>query len=289
VATYYLGVREFSIGQIRSPNSDTLAASAAVRVLNAEGGLHNDWPAEFIALGDHHKGDNVPLNLAFKGVDVPDPAANAPDGGAIYWSFVLVNKGNPDNAILQPALEGVANAIVAADTPSGDVMSEVVGGTLPGSQGLVDLFTSLCDGVVAAQAWSFTAAQLAQMTQPPVGAWTEAQPYPGLDSPTGCGANSQYSVVYTTQEPVMPPPTLLVTVPRVIGLPLATAEQDLVNYELQPRVASLYENERYDEAVIINQTPIAGSQVPKLTEVSLIVGVPEVPRKKGGGGGKNVP
>src|SRR5437588_3374068 len=104
MATYALRTTECHIAQIRSPQSDSLYATSAVRVMNAEGGLHHDWPAKSVALGDHGRGERVAINLSLDGIDVPDATAESPDGGAIYWSFLLVNKGQADWSVLLSAL-----------------------------------------------------------------------------------------------------------------------------------------------------------------------------------------
>lgn len=48
-------------------------------------------PAESMQLGTHVAGDLVEIFLLFQNVDVPDPTPEFPDGGAISWSFLLVN------------------------------------------------------------------------------------------------------------------------------------------------------------------------------------------------------
>lgn len=57
MALYNLWIPSLSIQQIRSNDKDTLKASMGLRVMNAEGGLHMDWQAQTVNLGDHVAGD----------------------------------------------------------------------------------------------------------------------------------------------------------------------------------------------------------------------------------------
>jgi hypothetical protein len=284
MATYYLGVSNIIIEEIRSASSDTLELSTAVKVLNADGGLHRAAETAYRQLGDRPKGERIPLNLGFKQIDVPNPTDDAPEGGTIYWSFVLVNKGNPDSR-LEPALNTVANNIIDAPTSSGDVMTAVVG-DLPGSAGLLNLFGG-CDGVVAAQAWSLTAAELDHKTQPP--GWTELVTYPGLDSGPFCGANSLYGVVFTNVEPIIPPPPKLVRIPRLVGMTRQAAEKWLVENELIPGIFALQETETYDPGTVVAQRTGEGQEVPVHSEVLLAIAVASRSKngRNGGGGHKN--
>jgi hypothetical protein len=236
--------------------------------------------------GDHGTGKPISLNLGFKQVDVPDPTAEAPEGGTIYWSFVLVNKGNPDSR-LEPALNAVANNIIDAETSSGDVMTDVVG-NLPGSAGLVNLFGG-CDGVVAAQAWSLTAVEMAEKAQPP--GWAELVSYPGLDSGAFCGANSFYGVNYTNIEPSPPPPPPpLVRIPRLVGMTRQAAEEWLVEHELIPGIFGFQETELQDPGTVVAQRTGEGQEVPIHSEVLLVIAVLSRSKNgKPGGGGHQTP
>ena len=91
MATYNLGMQSCYIHEIRSPIKDTLVASMGLRVMNAQGGLHMDYPRQSKQLGDHRHHNTVPIDLFYSDVDVPDPTPQSPDGGAIYWTLVLTN------------------------------------------------------------------------------------------------------------------------------------------------------------------------------------------------------
>jgi len=80
MAQYILGVPNCSIRAIRSVFSDTLVASMGLRVMNAQGALHHEWPPQSVNLGDYGAGTLVDTNLSYQGVDVPDPTSQLPDG-----------------------------------------------------------------------------------------------------------------------------------------------------------------------------------------------------------------
>jgi hypothetical protein len=58
-------------------------ASMALRVMNAEGALHKDWPPQAVALGDWASNAPIFMGLSYPDVDVPDPTVESADGGAI--------------------------------------------------------------------------------------------------------------------------------------------------------------------------------------------------------------
>lgn len=210
MAIYTFGVPSFYINQIRSAHSDTLSASAALKVMNANGGLHQDWGSRAVTLGDHHAGDNVFLEMIWQDVDVPDPTPENPDGGAVYWTFLLVNKGDATSGwldVLNKAADAFAGAladkVVTAASLAGGLGSLAALAGILGLQELINLFTANCDGVVASsQGFAFTARQLAELVANPNLAWSTTQDNPGTDSSVGCGANSDYHVNYLIQAPV---------------------------------------------------------------------------------------
>jgi hypothetical protein len=207
MAIYNFTIPNFHITQIRSAHKDTLYASAGLRVMNANGGLHSDLTPQGASLGDHGAGEEVGLNLSFKNVDVPDPTPDNPDGGAIYWTFLLVNQGHADItasgfvAVINKAADAFAGAL--ADKV-GEGAAVTVGSlyglaAILGIQELVNLITADCDGTVAVGDIELTAANLAGLVPITGQAWTQNQNNPGTDSPAGCGRNSDYVVTYQIQ------------------------------------------------------------------------------------------
>ncbi len=170
MANYTFGIPYCIINAIRSVRTDTLIASSALRVMNAQGGLHQDWgttPA--MNLGDFGPHSMVNTNLYYSNVDVPDASASEPDGGAVYWSFILSNAGhaNSDPSAATTAINNAAAGVVGALVSSGNIMAEIAAGVIVGAQALLQIFTANCDGVVVAFGLAFTAAELAAMTPNP--------------------------------------------------------------------------------------------------------------------------
>lgn len=205
-AVYTLRIPSFHISNTRALRNDTLSASTALKVMNANGGLHHDWQTQGVSLGDHKKGEDVALNLTWQNIDIPAPTPENPDGGAIYWSFLLVNKGHTDSAwvaALEKAVDSVAqqlaNKAVAAIAGGGGLAWLISNSAQFGLQELMNVLTADCDGTVAAGAFAFTAAQLAEMAPNPNQSWNYPQNNPGTDSQHGCGANSDYQISYVIE------------------------------------------------------------------------------------------
>ena len=90
MANYTFGVPYCIIHAIRSLRTDTLIASTALQVMNAQGALHRDWgTTPTMDLGDFSAGSIANTKLFWSNVDVPDATPDLPDGGAAYWSFIL--------------------------------------------------------------------------------------------------------------------------------------------------------------------------------------------------------
>ena len=63
MATCSFGIPDFHITQIRSAHTDTLFATTALQVMNANGALHHDWGAQTVGIGNHKAGEDWPLEL----------------------------------------------------------------------------------------------------------------------------------------------------------------------------------------------------------------------------------
>jgi hypothetical protein len=200
MAQYNLAIPGGFVRQIRSNFEDNLAASMGLRVMNAEGGLHHQWDPKEVTLGSYGAGGGVSVSTTFYGlsyvnVDVPDPTPESADGGAIYWSFILVNASNPADSNLVNALTTAADSVAGDLLGSGDYTAAIIGGLILGTDLLVRLLDVSCDGIVAAQNWAWTAAELVNMTAGDKH-WSHTQNYPGTSSPFACGAPSDYDVYY---------------------------------------------------------------------------------------------
>jgi hypothetical protein len=267
---YQFAVPYCYIREIRSPLNDTLVASMGLRVMNAQGGLHMDYPPQTKRLGDQKHHRTVAIDLSYSDVDVPDPTPELPDGGAVSWTLLLTNSASSNAATdAEKIVIGLVNALASKlmqPPTSLSALLEDIG--LIGLQSVLSILTpGACDGVVGALNLNLTARQLAQMTSDPI-----KVNCPGTNSPVGCGSNSNYDLYYVVAPP--PPPPVLVTVPNVVnqspdrarqlceeaGLVLTTTEERRLPRGSSPRVES--------------QEPAAGTQVQQGTRVSAIVALP---------------
>ena len=147
MAQYRLFGPSFHINQIRSVNSDTLRAGIGLRVMNAEGGLHNDWPPQSVFLGDHHPGDTVDVNalgIGYPDVDVPDPTPANPDGGAMYWTFLFSLTQARETLRTSPGFLTKPLSIISAALEATSKLYFIIAGGL--IAGLGDLVQALAAG-----------------------------------------------------------------------------------------------------------------------------------------------
>ena len=200
MAAYNLTVPSCYIHEVRSPIKDTLVASMGLRVMNAQGGLHMDHPPQSKPLGDHRHHNTVAIDLSYSDVDVPDPTPESPDGGAIYWTFVLTNTASSGavtdaEKIVLGLLKALADKeIVIDDMHPIESIIRAIG--LIGLGGVLDLLTpGTCDGIVGALSLNLTARQLADIAPDP-----KKVPNSGTHSPIGCGGNSNYDLYYSVAQ-----------------------------------------------------------------------------------------
>jgi hypothetical protein len=276
MAMYHLAVPYCYIREIRSPLNDTLVASMGLRVMNAQGGLHMDYPTQSKSLGDHRHHTTVGIDLSYD-VDVPDPTPESPDGGAIYWTLMLTNSAHGTVAdaekIVVGLLQGLADKQINP-AKQGDLEAFITNIALIALGNLLGLLTpGRCDGIVGALNFNLTARELAQTTTDPV-----KVNCPGTDSPPGCFGNSNYDLYYViAPPPPPPPPPVLVAVPDLVnetpirarrlaeeaGLLLSTREEKVLPRGSSPRVDS--------------QDPAPGTQVEQGTTVNAVIDIPVDP------------
>ncbi|HEY1416229.1 MAG TPA: hypothetical protein VGF42_10160 [Caulobacteraceae bacterium] len=112
------------------------------------------------------------------------------------FNYVVINNGHADQLSLDSAMESIGSAIAnkAIAALSGSGLLGAAAGVVIGFLGSY-LFQD-CDGLVAADDHAFTGYDLFEKVKS--GAYDEVtQTYPGTDSPTGCGANSVYQVLWS--------------------------------------------------------------------------------------------
>jgi hypothetical protein len=207
---YTFVVEHFIIHDTRALHNDTLTLYYSAFV---DGDL---VASHLISMGDFDNGeysvvDYVPSDQS-PGlvVVINDPAAK------VAFNFQLVNAGNPPGGSLAARLASVAQAIFSSATGLKGAGATEVLAALDGSAsvlgllesaGLMQAFSTLwswlsadCDGPVAVD----------QISGPRyvLDAWTDnsaravrarGRMYPGLDSPHGCGGNSNYELNWSLQ------------------------------------------------------------------------------------------
>lgn len=221
---YKVSVPRIHIESIRSAHKDTLLATMSIRVMNANGSLHQDYPAQTISLGDHGAKEELYPKFNFPIVDVPAPTSTIPDGGSIYMVFLLSNAGHVQSGyidVLNKAADAFTGAI-AGKIVDGVNLGNIVGlaATL-GIQEVVNLLTADCDGMVASDSFAWTSRNVYGKTFPPGKTWEIVNGYPGTNSPAGCGSNSKYDVAYDVVRVPDPPGKLPLSksLPLPKGLP----------------------------------------------------------------------
>ncbi len=270
MAMYHLAVPYCYIGEIRSPRNDTLVASMGLRVMNAQGALHMDYPTQSKNLGDHRHHTTVAIDLSYSDVDVPDPTPELPDGGAIYWTLVLTNSAAPGAATdAEKIVVGLLQALADKQIdPAKSLTALIENIGLIGLGNLLGLLTpGRCDGIVGALNLNLTARELAQMTPDPV-----KVNCPGTDSPIGCGSNSNYDLYYVTAPP--PPPPVLVTVPNLLKQSPGRARQLAEEAGLLLRTSEEKILPRGSSSRVDSQDPAPGTQVEQGTTVTAVIALP---------------
>jgi hypothetical protein len=204
--TYLFALDSFRITDTRSLHEDTdyvsisLAVGAAAPITRVK------------YMGDVNNGTFKP-GVSFDNVAV-DPTMPA------VFSYTIVNNGHGAKANVEKALEqaGTQLAQKAAQAAAKAVGAEIgsllgasigtaavpivgtalgtVAGWLVSEIGSV-LFAN-CDGPVAAGLHAFTGAELAAMTAGGK-VMTQTDHNPGIDSPRGCGRNSNYYVTWSVR------------------------------------------------------------------------------------------
>jgi hypothetical protein len=270
MALYNFGIPQFRIHTTRSLVTDTLVGSVALKVLNAQGALHHEWPTQSVNLGDHGPDTTVQTNLLYQDVDVPDPTPDLPDGGSIAWSFLLANAGHTDSqfvTILNKAVDGIAGGLAGKLVEPGGVTLAHLG-ALAAALGLQQLLNALfadCDGNVAVLGLSLTAAELAQITADPTN-WLNVVNCPGTESPIGCGDNSNYDLYYSLINT-----NSLVNVPDLLGQSPHDARALAQQAGFGFRAVSSFTGPHDQIPVVDDQIPAPGSRVPPGSSIEAIV------------------
>jgi hypothetical protein len=218
VNLYTFKLEQFHIDNTRSRHQDTDTATFALQIGNQQS------PVQSFFAGDVNNGDHA-VNLAFKSTLISDDNTPAVFTYEIY---------NGDAGKLPTDLETMAKTLAAqvapltekttgADSGIGNFSSGEAGADVPNqddpfqdSSGWSKFFLEAmvvaigsflfpdCDGFVAADGIGRTKSQWDSLIDSAGGAtFRKVMHYPGSDSPSGCGSNSDYTVTWSvTREKV---------------------------------------------------------------------------------------
>jgi hypothetical protein len=129
-----------------------------------------------------------------------------------------------------------------------------------------DLLFADCDGWVVNATMQIGRVELDQAASQAV--WNWSTPYPGYDSPDGCGSNSRYTVNYEVAAS-----SLQVAVPDLTAQSPDDALATLRSVGLNGMIRETFKG-LVDEPQVAGQEPSPGTLVPHSTTVSFNVEVP---------------
>jgi hypothetical protein len=178
MTNYMFRITQIQIDQVRSPEKDTDYVTLAVKVGD------QIFPPVTKFIGDVPASQHPhPVNLEVGPVEVGD-------ADPVTVSLVVANLGydasDEGYALkLMNTLSDGAAAVCTALYGAGAAWQELNKAT----KWINGLFTALCDGLVAQDQYTMNGKDLAGL--PP-----QTRPYPGSESPDGCGENSRYQVTW---------------------------------------------------------------------------------------------
>jgi hypothetical protein len=200
-AQYSFALVSMQIMNTRARHVDSDKASLSVAVGNGK-------PETLVKdLGDLNNG-SFPIGLTIPGIEVADPQLG------IAINYLILNSGHSDWKTIDGDLTQAGNALASAGAKAatsavggaigatlGSAVLPVIGSILGAAAGwligeVVGLITADCDGPVAAEQAAYKGIDLWHQTQTPSRSFSHTTYHPGLDSASGCGSNSQYSVTW---------------------------------------------------------------------------------------------
>lgn len=209
--TFTFGVDSFEIANTRSLRKDTDFVSISLAVDNGAPMTKTK------AMGDVDNGMH-PVGLTFEGI------ALSPNSKVVF-SYAIVNNGHSDNSKVESSLKSALSALtskaasaIASDAGSaagaalgasiGTAVVPMIGSALGALAGwltseIVGVIFANCDGPVAAGVRAFSGADLLAAAAHGSGR-VERDHHPGVDSATGCGANSSYYVTWSVHPHTVP-------------------------------------------------------------------------------------
>ena len=198
---YKLTLDSFDIRNTRARHEDTNYVSLGATVVGGGHQQHSRPQKKF--LGNVNNGHHV-IGLHIDNIKV-EP------NDKLVMNYIMINSGhgkqNPNQVLGK--LENASSTLIkkGADAAAAGVGAVIGSSVIPGLGTVLGaaagwvvseiggaLFAD-CDGPVAVEQATFSAADLENRTQH--GAFSHKTHHPGTDSPTGCGSNSSYDVTWT--------------------------------------------------------------------------------------------
>jgi hypothetical protein len=178
-AYYVFSLDSFTITETRSLHNDTDHVTIGLKV----GGKVFDPQTKH--MGDVNNGTHAGLQFGPFLVDAPTTP--------IAFNFQILNNGHASQAEIEPKGAAAAIALLAHVFSLSTPWTAVLGIVFNYIWGVI--FAD-CDGPVAVDHVNWTGADLWGLTHG-VGTFSQSKFYPGIDSATGCGDNSQYYVQWS--------------------------------------------------------------------------------------------
>jgi hypothetical protein len=213
---YRLSVDTVKAKTTRAMSTDTDAAMASVAVGNAAAKIKTQWIGEMgggLLSGAPDASQTNLLEFEPVTVDLAEPMS---------FSYLVVNNGHAPQDKILAALANAGNSLSLAGSSSMQediakgivnivsvkilaaitITVPVVGSIISFIESwlmdkLKDAIFESCDGVVAGELRAMMGRELFMLTDNGRKTVTGTTHHPGTDSPTACGANSEYEVIWT--------------------------------------------------------------------------------------------
>lgn len=183
-----LTLENFRIYNTRAWDDDTDYVDIGIKIGN------NNAITRFQSMGDVDNGV-YPINL--KVVVGIDPKITDTDN--INFTFNILNKGGNQNLNeIKSSMDNVANSISSMLASTGNIWAEIGAGVIKVADIFVGLLFADCDGLVVSESLDYPFKQLKELLQyDGTCKIKNTVRYPGYDSNSGCGSNSDYEVTYS--------------------------------------------------------------------------------------------
>ncbi len=182
VAKYTFTLEQIRITKTRALHNDTDFASVGVKVGDG------DFISQGIRIGDVNDGvHHVGLSIGPIPIDGPDTP--------VVFNFQVVNSGHSNTEAAIATLIGYGKDMAEKYAEQGNMWGYVAAGGLA----LAGLLFADCDGAVAVDQIAVTESVLKGWTCASGSYSAPEKYYPGYDSATGCGSNSQYNVIWSAR------------------------------------------------------------------------------------------